>query len=111
MDTDDIKVILGLAFLFFGAIFVVTMSASSFTTSPATVHVTDKAAAHGTNGIYLIFSDNETFIVEDNWFHLEWASSDRWRVMEMNGTYQCTATGMRFPPLSWYRNLIECTKV
>ena len=56
---------------------------------------------------YLIFTDKETLMNADSWFHLKFNSSDLQGSIKKGETYTFIVYGFRIPFLSKYRNIIK----
>ena len=76
-----------------------------------TITINEKSAAHGEDGKYLIFTEDEVFTVEDNIFKLKFDASDRYNNLKVGKTYNITCTGMRIHVFSMYRNIISFEEV
>lgn len=99
--------------IFFAAVLVcvAVVSALSYNTSIQNVHiiVKDKDRALSENNTsYRIYTENETFVVEDSLFHWTFDSADRYGRLNRGGKYSCKAVGWRVPALSTFRNLVSC---
>jgi hypothetical protein len=58
---------------------------------------------------YLIFAKEETLKNVDTWWGLKFNSSDVYGRIAAGQTCSFTVTGVRFPMLSWYRNILDAT--
>lgn len=84
---------------------------SAMTESSSTITITEKVGAHGSEGAYLIFTDDEVFTVEDNIFKWSFDATDRYNDIKEGKTYNVKTTGMRNNFFSFYRNIIEIEEV
>ena len=101
-------VVLLLLALLLMAGFVVKIYLSYGTQEQVTVHVIRaERVNHSRSGVYLIFTDNETFCIKDNWLLLRCSSSDDYGKIVAGKTYTFTVCGWRIPLFSWYRNIIK----
>jgi hypothetical protein len=74
--------------------------------------IKDKVVKVGSDSSrYLIFTEeNEVFENTDSWLNGKYNSSDYYGSLSIGKSYNATVTGWRFPPLSWYRNIIVFTE-
>lgn len=79
---------------------------TTHTTITATVTKTERAN-NGVDSKYLIFTDNEVFENTDSWLFLKFNSSDVYSKAVVGKTCEFDVYGIRFPLLSWYRNVTE----
>lgn len=68
---------------------------------------------YGDEDKYLIFTDAGVFENTDAWYRLKFRSSDlQAKIMELKGEeVEITKYGWRFPPFSWYENIIAVEEV
>lgn len=74
--------------------------------------VTDKVAKldHGESK-YLIFTDQGVFENTDTFLRFKFDSSDFYAKIEKEHRYKFTVIGIRFPFLSWYKNIIAVEEI
>ena len=78
------------------------------TKETVTITVTDKAIKrYNKSDKYIIYADNETFEITDEFLLGRFNSSDDYGRLKVGETYIVTVNGWRVPFLSWYRNIIE----
>lgn len=78
------------------------------TKETVTITVTDKAIKrYDESDKYIIYTDNETFEITDEFLLGRFNSSDDYGRLKVGETYTVTVNGWRVPFLSWYRNIIE----
>ena len=78
------------------------------TKETVTITVTDKAIKrYDKSDKYIIFADEETFEITDDFLLGRFNSSDDYGSLKVGETYTVTVNGWRVPFLSWYRNIIE----
>jgi hypothetical protein len=78
------------------------------TKETVTIAVTDKAIKrYNESDKYIIYTDNETFEITDQFLLGRFNSSDDYGRLKVGETYTVTVNGWRVPFLSWYRNIIE----
>ena len=78
------------------------------TKETVTITVTDKAIKrYDKSDKYIIFADEETFKIADDFLLGRFNSSDDYGRLKVGETYTVTVNGWRVPFLSWYRNIIE----
>lgn len=97
-------------FLFccFAVIFVFKLYTTFCTQEDVTAHIIRaERVTYKHNGIYLVFTEKETFCIKDNWFLFRFNSSDDYGKIEAKKEYKFTVYGFRVPFLSWYRNIIK----
>jgi hypothetical protein len=56
---------------------------------------------------YLVFTDSETFQVDDSFLFWRFNSSDIYGQIREGQEYSCRVAGWRVPFLSMYRNILE----
>lgn len=79
----------------------------------ATVTKTERVTSGSGEDItakYLIFTDKETFQNTDSFLYWKFNSSDVHSSL-VPGEYRMKVYGWRVPVLSWYRNVVEASKV
>ena len=62
--------------------------------------------------IYLVYTKNHgVFKVTDSWLDVDFSASDRYGNIQINKCYNIKTRGVRFPFLSWYKNIIKMENV
>lgn len=84
-------------------------------TEEITCHVNDKERVTTGYGktlqsSYMIYTDNETFTIEDSLLYVNFHSSDVYGKIEKDHMYNFTVYGFRSGILSSYRNIINVTE-
>ena len=100
------------AFLLIPTIFVGGPMMLRATAETVTVTVTDKERVQrAEGGHYLIFTETETFSIEDSLVFFTFDGSDKYGRIKKGGTYKFKVYGWRNPLTSSYRTIVEVTKV
>jgi len=82
---------------------------SSLSTGYDDIKVLEKVS-HPKDG-FLVFSENETFKVDDSMLDGVWNSSDIFRNLQVGERYHIKTRGKRIPFLSFYRKIVEVTLI
>lgn len=70
--------------------------------------VTDKQSiVQDQRNKYLIFTEKEVFENTDTLIYWKWNSSDVYNNIKIGKPYKIKVCGVRWPVMSWYRNIIE----
>lgn len=68
-------------------------------TDEKTIVVNSKEYAHnGDHGQYLVFTDEETYKIEDNFWHGQWRSADLYGKIKEGKTYRIKTSGAFLSP-------------
>lgn len=94
--------------LFFAVVFIIKLYISFGTQESVTAHVIRaERVNYSKSGVYLVFTDNETFCIKDNWLLFRCNSSDDYGRIESGKTYNFLVCGFRIPFFSMYRNILK----
>lgn len=63
------------------------------------------------NDQYLVYTDVDTYKIEDTIAYFNYRSSDVWGKLTKGNTYEFTTTYWRAPWLSWYENIVDVKEV
>ncbi|QZI88554.1 hypothetical protein SIPHO037v1_p0113 [Vibrio phage 70E35.2] len=63
------------------------------------------------NDLYLVYTDKETYKVEDTLAYFNYRSSDVWGKLAKGNTYEFTTTYWRVPWFSMFENIVEVKEV
>jgi len=86
----------------------ILMLISSVTITSKTITIQEKIP---TTPYKIVDMEDNVYIISDNWLVGKVDASNRYAKIKLNETYNINVTGMRFPPLSFFPNIIEITKV
>lgn len=76
-----------------------------------TVTKTDIKRSGSDTDIYLVYTDQGTFKIQDNLWHWQWRSSDLYGKIKAGNKYRIKCYGFRWGFRSWYKNIYEAEEV
>ena len=106
---SNIKLAILIFALLIGAVFVIDAVGSVYYEEhQVTAKVLDKErVVKDQSSYYLIYTDNETFTIQDTLIKGQWSSSDIYGHVEEGQEYKFTVYGIRSGFFSMYRNIIN----
>lgn len=89
--------------IFFGYLFFEPF----ITETEITIKVVNKEKFGGTDNKYFIFTENEVFLNEDNYYHGKENADEIYPVFKKGGTYRVTVVGIYMTWIPRFRNILE----
>lgn len=100
--------------IFFGAIIVIIIILFGFlffepflTETEEFITVINKEQWGGETGKYFIFTENEVFVNEDNYYHGKENAKELYPKLKIGFTYKVKLVGLYIPSIPRFRNIIE----
>lgn len=109
MREEKIVNALGIAMTLIGALVIVAVLVSVYKSTFQTQEIT-VTGKEVKNDVYMIYTEDETFCISDDFLSLRFDSSDCYGAIEPGKTYEADVIGIRIQPTSTYRNIISVTE-
>jgi hypothetical protein len=103
--------------IFFGAIIVLIILLFGFlffepflTETEEVITVVNKEKWLGQRGRYFIFTENEVFMNEDNYYHTKENADELYPQLKIGFTYTVKVVGLAIPSIPRFRNILNITE-
>ncbi len=106
--SNDGEGFVGFIFLLCLGIFAVIALTTSMQIAEKDITVIEKVPVQP----YKIIDENdEMYVIQDQWQAAKFDAGNRYAKIKEGKRYHVMVSGIRFPPLSWYPNIIEMTEI
>jgi len=106
--SDSTEALIGFIFLLGIGIFAIISLTTSMQITEKDITVIEKVPVQP----YKIIDENDNmYVIQDQWQAAKFDSGNRYARIKEGKQYHIMTSGMRFPLLSWYPNIIEMTEV
>lgn len=108
MSSDDFEATLGAIFLVVLVCYLIAAFVCSMQMNERTITISEKVPV---KPLKIIDTEENMYVVQDQITIGYFESGNTYAKIKESGTYNVTTSGIRFPILSWFPNVIKIQKV